>query len=126
MASTSIRKRPAPTGRKAHVARKTKETDITVTLQLDGSGTARVDTGVPFLNHMLDAFARHGFFDLTVQARGDLDIDQHHTVEDVGLVLGQALKEALGDKAGIRRFGDASCPLDEALVNVTVDLSGRP
>lgn len=126
MASTSTRKQPASSGRKAHVARKTKETDITVTLQLDGSGTARVDTGVPFLNHMLDSFARHGFFDLTVQARGDLDIDQHHTVEDVGLVLGQALKEALGDKAGIRRFGDASCPLDEALVNVTVDLSGRP
>lgn len=126
MASTSTRKQPVPAGRKAHVARKTKETDIAVTLQLDGGGTARVDTGVPFLNHMLDAFARHGFFDLTVQARGDLDIDQHHTVEDVGLVLGQAVKEALGDKAGIRRFGDASCPLDEALVHVTVDLSGRP
>lgn len=126
MAGTSTRKQPAPSGRKAHVARKTKETDITVTLQLDGSGTTRIETGVPFLNHMLDAFARHGFFDLTVQARGDLDIDQHHTVEDVGLVLGQALKEALGEKTGIRRFGDASCPLDEALVNVTVDLSGRP
>lgn len=126
MANTSTRKQAAPSGRKAHVARKTKETDITVTLNLDGSGTNRIDTGVPFLNHMLDAFGRHGFFDLTVQARGDLEIDDHHTVEDVGLVLGQALKEALGEKAGIRRFGDASCPLDEALVNVTVDLSGRP
>src|SRR6185295_17520440 len=112
MASTSTRKPSAPGVRKAHVARKTKETDIAVTLQLDGSGTARIDTGVPFLNHMLDSFSRHGFFDLTVQARGDLDIDQHHTVEDVGLVLGKALREALGDKAGIRRFGDALCPLD--------------
>src|SRR5215475_9733772 len=112
--------------RSARVTRTTKETDIAVDLAVDGAGKAAVDTGVPFLNHMLDSFARHGFFDLTVQARGDLDVDQHHTVEDVGLALGQALREALGDKAGIRRFGDAACPLDEALVRVTVDLSGRP
>ncbi len=113
-------------GRRARVARTTKETDITVELNVDGHGQAAVDTGIPFLNHMLDIFARHGFFDLTVQARGDLDVDQHHTVEDVGLTLGQALREALGDKAGIRRFGDAACPLDEALVTAVVDLSGRP
>lgn len=116
----------ASPGRSATVSRKTKETDITVSLNLDGSGRADVDTGVPFLNHMLDSFARHGFFDLVVHARGDLDIDQHHTVEDVGLALGQALRDALGDKVGIKRFGDASCPLDEALVSVVVDLSGRP
>jgi imidazoleglycerol-phosphate dehydratase len=112
--------------RSARVTRTTKETDITVALRVDGTGKASVDTGVPFLDHMLDSFARHGFFDLTVQARGDLAVDQHHTVEDVGLALGQALRDALGDKAGIRRFGDAACPLDEALVRVTVDLSGRP
>jgi imidazoleglycerol-phosphate dehydratase len=113
-------------GRRARVVRRTKETDITVELNVDGRGQADVDTGVPFLNHMLDIFARHGFFDLSVRARGDLDVDQHHTVEDVGLTLGQALREALGDKAGIRRFGDAACPLDEALVTAVVDLSGRP
>jgi imidazoleglycerol-phosphate dehydratase len=113
-------------GRHARVTRATKETDITVDLGVDGAGTVAVDTGVPFLDHMLESFARHGFFDLSVQARGDLAVDQHHTVEDVGLALGQALREALGDKAGIRRFGEAACPLDEALVRVTVDLSGRP
>jgi imidazoleglycerol-phosphate dehydratase len=113
-------------GRRARVIRTTKETDITVALNVDGRGHAEVDTGIPFLNHMLDIFARHGFFDLAVRARGDLDVDQHHTVEDVGLALGQALREALGDKAGIRRFGDAACPLDEALVSAVVDLSGRP
>jgi imidazoleglycerol-phosphate dehydratase len=112
--------------RSARVARKTKETDIVVELGVDGAGKSSIDTGVPFFNHMLDSFARHGFFDLTVRAQGDLDVDQHHTVEDVGLALGQALREALGDKAGIRRFGEAACPLDEALVRVTVDLSGRP
>jgi len=112
--------------RSARVTRTTKETDITVALALDGTGKASVATGVPFLDHMLDSFARHGFFDLTVQARGDLAVDQHHTVEDVGLALGQALRDALGDKAGIRRFGEAACPLDEALVRVSVDLSGRP
>jgi len=116
----------ANNGRRGRVARKTKETDIRVEVNVDGSGQSEVDTGLPFLNHMLESFARHGFFDLSVQARGDLDVDQHHTVEDVGLALGQALREALGDKSGIRRFGDAACPLDEALVSVVVDLSGRP
>jgi len=115
-----------PKARTARVARKTKETDIGVAVTVDGTGTAKVDTGVPFLDHMLDAFARHGFFDLTVNGRGDLAVDQHHTVEDVGLALGQAFKDALGTKAGIRRFGEAACPLDEALVRVTVDISGRP
>jgi len=112
--------------RRASVTRKTKETDITVDLNIDGRGQSQLDTGVPFLNHMLEILARHGFFDLSVHARGDLEVDQHHTVEDVGLALGQAWRQALGDKASIRRFGDATCPLDEALVNVVVDLSGRP
>lgn len=112
--------------RAAEVARKTRETDIAVALVLDGRGRAEIDTGVPFLDHMLDSFARHGFFDLRVRATGDLEVDLHHTVEDVGLALGQALREALGDKQGIRRFGDASCPLDEALVAAVVDLGGRP
>jgi imidazoleglycerol-phosphate dehydratase len=115
-----------PKARKARVARTTKETDIAVSVAVDGTGAASIDTGVPFLDHMLDAFARHGFFDLQVSARGDLAVDQHHTVEDVGLALGQAFRDALGDKAGIRRFGEAACPLDEALVRVTVDLGGRP
>src|SRR5512143_529102 len=112
--------------RTARVARKTKETDIMVDLDVDGSGQAVIETGMPFFNHMLDAFSRHGFFNITVQAKGDLEVDYHHTVEDVGLALGQAFKEALGDKAGIRRFGEASCPLDETLAKVVVDLSGRP
>ena len=113
-------------GRTATVTRTTKETDIRMTLALDGRGRYEVSTGVPFLDHMLELFARHGFFDLTVQAKGDLQVDHHHTVEDVGLVLGQALRDALGDKAGIRRFGEATVPLDEALVSTVVDLSGRP
>jgi len=113
-------------GRTATVVRTTKETDIRLVLGLDGSGRYEVATGVPFLDHMLELFARHGFFDLTVQAKGDLHVDHHHTVEDVGLVLGQALREALGEKAGIRRFGEATVPLDEALVQTVVDLSGRP
>lgn len=121
----STAKRPAAS-RRADVTRRTKETDITVELGLDGSGITAIDTGIPFLDHMLDAFARHGFFDLNIKARGDLHIDQHHTVEDVGLTVGEALRQALGDKAGIRRFGDAACPLDEALVYAVVDLSGRP
>jgi imidazoleglycerol-phosphate dehydratase len=107
------------------VARKTKETDIRLTLGVDGSGRYAVATGVPFLDHMLELLARHGFFDLTVQATGDLHVDHHHTVEDVGLVLGQALREALGEKTGIRRFGEATVPLDEALVQTVVDL-GQP
>lgn len=117
----------APVGtRQAHVARTTRETDIRVVLDLDGVGQARVNTGIPFLDHMLETFARHGFLNLELTARGDLQVDLHHTVEDVGLVLGQALRQALGDKRGIRRFGHAACPLDEALVHATIDLSGRP
>ncbi len=121
------RRAPArPKGRVATVARKTKETDIRLELHLDGNGRYQVATGIPFLDHMLELLTRHGFFDLTVQAKGDLDVDYHHTVEDVGLVLGQALRDALGEKAGIRRFGEATVPLDEALIQVVVDLSGRP
>jgi imidazoleglycerol-phosphate dehydratase len=108
-----------PKARTARVARKTKETDIGVAVTVDGTGTAKVDTGVPFLDHMLDAFARHGFFDLTVNGRGDLAVDQHHTVEDVGLALGQALKDALGTKAGIRRSVRPPV-IDRALVRVAV------
>ncbi len=112
--------------RKADVQRKTNETDIRLSVQLEGEGKYEVSTGVPFLDHMLELFARHGFFDLSVQASGDIAVDDHHTVEDVGLALGQALREALDDKHGIRRFGEASVPLDEALVSCVVDLSGRP
>ena len=112
--------------RKADVQRKTNETDIRLSVQLEGEGKYEVSTGVPFLDHMLELFARHGFFDLSVQANGDIAVDDHHTVEDVGLALGQALREALDDKHGIRRFGEASVPLDEALVSCVVDLSGRP
>lgn len=111
--------------RSATITRTTGETDITVTVELDGSGTTSVETGVPFFDHMLDAFGRHGLFDLSVSAKGDLEIDAHHTVEDVGIVIGQCLSEALGDKAGIRRFGDAEIPMDEALVQSAVDISGR-
>jgi imidazoleglycerol-phosphate dehydratase len=113
-------------GRTAKVERKTKETDISVAVDLDGSGKAEVETGMPFMNHMLDSFSRHGHFDIKIQAKGDLEVDYHHTVEDIGLALGQAFKEALGDKQGIRRFGEASCPLDETLAKVVVDISGRP
>jgi len=111
--------------RNAHVTRRTKETQIDLVLQLDGTGRADVETGVGFLNHMLELLARHAGFDLTVKATGDLDVDEHHTVEDVGICLGKALAEALGDKAGINRFGGASVPMDEALARVAVDLSGR-
>lgn len=111
--------------RTATVERTTKETDIRVTLTLDGTGEADVDTGVPFLDHMLDAMARHGLLDLTVTADGDTHIDDHHTVEDVGIVMGQAFAEALGEKVGIRRMGDAAVPMDEALVLGAVDISGR-
>lgn len=113
-------------GRSAKVARKTKETDIMVNLEIDGDGKAEIETGMPFFNHMLDSFSRHGFFNVRIQAKGDLEVDFHHTVEDVGLALGQAFKDALGEKHGIRRFGEASCPLDETLARVVVDLSGRP
>jgi|SRR5271165_2002619 len=112
--------------RTASLSRKTSETDITLTLSLDGSGASSVATGIGFLDHMLTAFARHGLFDLDVQAKGDLHIDFHHTTEDVGIVLGQALAKALGDKRGIRRFGQALVPMDEALAEAAVDLSGRP
>lgn len=115
-----------PSGRTATVARKTKETAIELTLNVDGSGRYDIQTGVPFLNHMLELFTRHGFFDLTVRASGDVEVDDHHTVEDVGLTLGQAFRQALGGKDGIRRFGEATVPLDEALISVVVDLSGRP
>jgi len=112
--------------RSARVERTTKESDVLVELRLDGTGTTEVDTGVPFFDHMLSQLGRHGGFDLTVRTRGDLEVDAHHTVEDTAIALGQALREALGDKAGIRRFGDATVPLDETLVNAAVDLSGRP
>ncbi len=112
--------------RKADLHRQTTETDIHLSIQIEGEGQYEVSTGVPFLDHMLELFARHGFFNLSVQASGDVAVDDHHTVEDVGLALGQALREALGDKHGIRRFGAASVPLDEALVECVVDLSGRP
>lgn len=112
--------------RTARVTRTTKETSIDITLDLDGSGTSQVSTGIPFYDHMLDQLARHGGFDLTVAATGDLHIDTHHTVEDVAIALGEALREALGDKAGVRRFASGLYPLDEALVEVALDLSGRP
>jgi imidazoleglycerol-phosphate dehydratase len=116
----------AVSGRNARVERATKETTIVVELNLDGSGRSELATGVPFLDHMLDQVARHGMFDLLVQAKGDLHIDAHHTVEDVGITLGQAVRQALGDLAGITRYGHAYVPLDEALSRVVVDLSGRP
>jgi imidazoleglycerol-phosphate dehydratase len=110
----------------ADVTRTTNETDVAVTLDLDGHGVADVATGIGFLDHMLVLFAHHGGFDLTVRASGDLDVDGHHTVEDIGLTLGQALREALGDKRGIRRYGSFLLPMDEALAMVALDLSGRP
>lgn len=114
------------TTRTAHQRRETKETTVDITLVVDGGGDARVSTGIPFFDHMLEQLGKHGGFDLAVEARGDLEVDTHHTVEDVGIVLGSVLKEALGDKAGVRRFADAVVPLDEALVQVALDLSGRP
>lgn len=112
--------------RKSTVKRTTKETDITLTLSLDGSGRAKADTGIGFLDHMLDSFARHGFFDLEAVCKGDLYVDGHHTAEDVGIVLGEALRTALGDKQGIRRYGSFILPMDESLVLCALDLSGRP
>ncbi len=112
--------------RTATVTRNTKETQISVTVNLDGTGQATLNTGVPFLDHMIDQIARHGAIDITIKAMGDTHIDDHHTVEDVGITLGQALTQALGDKMGIRRYGHAYVPLDEALSRVVIDLSGRP
>ena len=112
-------------GRSARIERATKETAVVVEIDLDGSGKTSVSTGVPFFDHMLDALGRHSLIDLTVDARGDLAVDAHHTVEDTGICIGQALSSALGDRAGIRRFGSAAAPLDEALVLAAVDISGR-
>ncbi len=114
------------TQRVATVSRQTAETDIVLSLAIDGRGAGKIDTGVAFLDHMLALFAKHGLFDLTVKAKGDTDVDYHHTVEDVGLVLGQAFKEALGGKVGIKRYGFFLLPMDEALVRVVVDVGGRP
>src|SRR5512134_3783300 len=112
--------------RTATVTRKTAETEVAVTLNLDGTGKAKLATGVPFLDHMLDQVARHGLLDLDIAAKGDLHIDAHHTVEDIGITLGQAFNQAVGDKKGLRRYGHAYVPLDEALSRVVLDLSGRP
>lgn len=111
--------------RVAQVQRKTKETDVRVVLNLDGHGQARISTGLPFLDHMLELFAKHGLFDLHVACKGDLEVDDHHSVEDVALALGQALTQALGDKVGIKRYGEALVPMDEALCRAVIDLSGR-
>ncbi len=112
--------------RKSEISRTTKETDIRVVLDLDGSGKADVHTGVGFFDHMLDGFARHGLFDLTVQVSGDLEVDDHHTIEDTGIVLGTAIREAIGDKKGLRRYGSSILPMDETLVMTALDLGGRP
>jgi imidazoleglycerol-phosphate dehydratase len=113
-------------GRTARVERKTRETVVSVEIGLDGSGKSSIDTPLPFLSHMLDQIARHGAFDLAVSARGDTEIDGHHTTEDIGIVLGKAVLDALGDRSGIRRYGSATLPMDEALVTAALDLSGRP
>jgi imidazoleglycerol-phosphate dehydratase len=114
------------TSRKALVERKTRETEIRVEIDLDGTGQSQIDTPLPFLSHMLEQIARHGSFDLNIMARGDVEIDGHHTTEDVGIVLGSAVRQALGDRHGIRRYGSATLPMDEALVTAALDLSGRP
>ncbi len=112
--------------RKTTIERDTRETRIRLTLDLDGSGQAQVETGIPFLDHMITLMASHGFMDLEIQAKGDIEIDYHHTVEDVGICLGSAIREALGNRSGIRRFGEATVPMDEALARVVIDLSNRP
>jgi imidazoleglycerol-phosphate dehydratase len=112
--------------RRATVTRRTKETDVTVTLSLDGGGTTAISTGIGFYDHLLSSLGHHGLFDIEVRAKGDLEVDEHHTVEDVALVLGTAFAEALGDRAGIRRFGDASAPMDESLASAVIDIGGRP
>ncbi len=123
MGSTKVRAREA---RRVTVDRRTRETDVTVTLDLDGTGSSEITTGIGFYDHLLTSLAHHGLFDLRIEAQGDLEIDEHHTVEDVGLVLGTAVAEALGDRAGIRRFGEASIPMDEAVATAIVDVGGRP
>lgn len=115
----------AETKRVAELTRTTKETDIALSLNIDGTGVSSIDTGVPFFDHMLEAFGRHGLFDLTIKAKGDLEVDAHHTVEDVGIVLGQAFAQAMGEKRGIARFGSQMLPMDETLVLATLDISGR-
>jgi len=112
--------------RKAEITRTTKETDIRLSLEIDGSGKGEISTGIGFFDHMLEGFAKHGFFDLTCSVKGDLNVDGHHTVEDTGIVMGNAIKDALGDKAGIRRYGHFTLPMDDALITVAVDLCGRP
>lgn len=112
--------------RTAQIERNTKETQISLTFGIDGTGESKLDSGVPFFDHMLDAFTRHGFFDLQVQAKGDIEIDYHHTVEDIGICLGNAVREALGDKKGIKRYGNAFVPMDDALAQVVIDISNRP
>jgi imidazoleglycerol-phosphate dehydratase len=112
--------------RQARVERRTKETQIALHLNLDGTGAAKIETGIPFFNHMLEAWARHGLIDLTVDARGDLEVDLHHTVEDVGICLGRAVREAVGDKRSIARYGASFLPMDEALLHAAIDVSGRP
>lgn len=112
--------------RTAHVVRKTKETEITLTLNLDGSGIYQIDTGIGFFDHMLEGFTKHGFFDLELKANGDLIVDSHHTIEDTGIALGEAIKKAVGAKKGIQRFGSVILPMDECLVLCSIDLSGRP
>ena len=124
--SSSSRVIAAAPSRAATITRKTAETDIALNLTIDGRGAVAIDTGVPFFDHMLTLFAKHGLFDLTVKAKGDVDVDYHHTVEDVGLVLGQAFKEALGDKVGIKRYGFFILPMDESLARVVIDVGGRP
>jgi imidazoleglycerol-phosphate dehydratase len=113
-------------GRQARIERKTKETEIALQLNLDGAGAAKIQTPIPFFSHMLEAWAKHGLMDLAIDATGDVEVDIHHTVEDVGIVLGQALRQALGDKKGIVRYGTAFVPMDEALLQASVDISGRP
>lgn len=113
-------------GRSAQINRTTKETDISMTLEIDGSGISKIDTGIGFFNHMLEGFSKHGFFDLNLSVKGDLQVDGHHTVEDTGIVLGMAIKEALGDKKGIKRYGSFILPMDDALSLCAVDLCGRP
>lgn len=112
--------------RKTNVQRKTKETDISIEINLDGKGNASIDTSIPFLDHMLNLFSFHGLFDLKVAAKGDIEIDYHHLMEDLGITMGEAIKKALGDKKGIKRYGEATIPMDESLAQVVIDLSGRP